>query len=92
MDSMSEGLISFKLPSIKGKPSTTYRGSLLAEIEPEPRTRTVGDAPGLLFVNTATPEDFPCNDSNGLDATEAMMASLFNWVAEPVKSLFFIVP
>ena len=92
MDSISLGFKSLILPSIKGKPSTTYRGSLLAVIEPLPRTRIEGEAPGLLSLNTATPAALPCSDSNAFPTTDEVKASGLICAVAPVKSDFLAVP
>ena len=92
MDSISLGFKSLMFPSIKGKPSTTYKGSLLAVIEPLPRTRIEGEAPGLLSLKTATPAALPCNDSKAFPTTDAVNASGLICAVEPVKSDFFAVP
>lgn len=54
IDSISDVLIADISPSY-GTPSTTYKGVLLADIEPIPRMRTVASFPGcpvLLVVCT----------------------------------------
>ena len=49
-------------PATIGTPSTTYSGSLLAEIDAMPRTRTLMPLPGLpAFWITFTPGALPCS-------------------------------
>ena len=89
MEAISAGLISFKLPFISGNPSTTYNGSFPDCMEPAPRIRNMGDSPGALLVNTATPGARPCNDSSGLFEVTAVISAALTEVTEPVRSLFF---
>src|SRR2546421_8054389 len=54
------GSVSFD-PCSAGKPSITYSGSVLAVIEPVPRTRTWMPAPRMPeFEVTCTPPTLPC--------------------------------
>ena len=50
------------VPWSAGTPSMTYNGSLLAVIEPVPRTRTRNPPPGSpVFETTWTPAALPCS-------------------------------
>src|SRR2546430_10471380 len=54
------GSVSFD-PCSAGRPSITYNGSVLAVIEPVPRTRTWIPTPGIPeFEVTCTPATLPC--------------------------------
>ena len=77
----------------KGTPSTTYRGSFDALIDPNPRIRIEGAEPGWPFaVTAATPGAEPIS-------AEATFVSVLFWIsfaeifaALPVKFSLFAVP
>ena len=75
-------------------PSTTYRGALLADIEPIPRIRIVApfDAGSPDDEITCTPGVVPASADVTLVVTRFSIVSAFTTAAEPVNELFVAVP
>src|SRR2546430_16633655 len=66
------GSVSFD-PCSAGRPSITYNGSVLAVIEPVPRTRTWIPTPGIPeFEVTCTPATLPCRPAVSVTAGAAL--------------------
>src|SRR2546430_12825694 len=68
------GSVSFD-PCSAGRPSITYSGSVLAVIEPGPRTRTWIPAPGMPgFEVTCTPATLPCRPAGSVAVGAALVS------------------
>src|SRR6478672_7005434 len=104
MDSISFGLISArgfvgslfasdKLVDIIGKPSTTYRGWLLAEIEEVPLILIFIACPTFpLPDSTITPGALPCIADSKLGAGKFSTSFGVNFEIDPVMFLFTARP
>ena len=69
------------------------RGLLLEEIEPIPRTRMTGSAPGAPFVlYICTPATLPASAVEALETTRLLSVSLPTTPAAPVNASFFCLP
>ena len=92
MDSISPGSSS-AIPSSLGKPSMTYKGSLLWVMEIPPRTRMEMEEPGPPsdWV-TCTPATRPAKACVTSEVGVFIKSSLFTETTEPVKSLRLEVP
>ena len=92
MDRISCGLISkippLAPPLVTGIPSTTYKGSLEAEIDLRPRILTNGGWPGRPPADVmSTPATWPLIASTPLPVAIFSMLSLPILTMEPVTSL-----
>src|SRR5256886_15847452 len=69
------GSVSFD-PCSAGRPSITYNGSVLAVIEPVPRTRTWIPTPGIPeFEVTCTPATLPCRPAVSVTVGAAFVSN-----------------
>ena len=92
VDSMSFGLILFKLPEY-GTPSTTIRGELLALIDPKPLILIVGLEPGTALDWTILrPETRPSKLFAAFEEVEFSICSAAITLTEPVSEAFDCVP
>ena len=87
---MSRGFkVSIEDSDIKGTPSTTYSGELLAVNERLPRMRISPISPGRSLVVMSTPAAFPCKASNALFTGREANCSAPTLAIAPVTSDFF---
>src|SRR5690554_3974467 len=92
IDSISEGLRDDKSPS-KGIPSTTYKGSIPALIDPTPLILTVAEEPGWpSALKICTPATLPESAFETFDICLISNRSESTTPADPVKVPLVEVP
>ena len=80
------------LVDIKGIPSTTYKGVLLALKDRTPRILIVPISPGRSLLTISTPAAFPCIASKALATGREFRSSESTLIIAPVTSDFFCTP
>ena len=84
--------VSIPLFDIKGIPSTTYNGVLLALSERTPRILIVPISPGRSLLVISTPAALPCIASKALATGREVKSSELTLIIAPVTSDFFCTP